>query len=150
MPARRLETQACLLAVLALCAALPLHAGPVIHKCQVNGATVYQQVPCPPDEARRQPTAAELNAERKRRLAQAASEAASANSPPRIPLPKSSSAAPTAPARATTPAYRCDGRKHCSQMRSCEEAHHFLRHCPGVEMDGDGDGIPCERQWCGG
>ena len=44
---------------------------------------------------------------------------------------------------------RCDGRKRCTQMRSCEEATWFLKHCPGVEMDGDGDGVPCERQWCG-
>ena len=43
---------------------------------------------------------------------------------------------------------RCDGRKRCSQMRSCEEATWFLQHCPGVEMDGDRDGVPCERQWC--
>lgn len=45
--------------------------------------------------------------------------------------------------------YRCDGRKHCSQMRSCDEATFFLRNCPGVEMDGNNDGVPCERQWCG-
>ena len=44
---------------------------------------------------------------------------------------------------------RCDGRKRCTQMRSCEEATWFLKNCPGVEMDGDGDGVPCERQWCG-
>jgi hypothetical protein len=44
---------------------------------------------------------------------------------------------------------RCDGRTQCSQMRSCEEATWFLRHCPGTAMDGDGDGIPCESQWCG-
>lgn len=44
--------------------------------------------------------------------------------------------------------YRCDGRTHCSQMRSCEEAGFFLANCPNVEMDGDGDGVPCERQWC--
>jgi micrococcal nuclease len=43
---------------------------------------------------------------------------------------------------------RCDGRKRCSQMRSCEEANWFLKNCPGMEMDGDGDGVPCERQWC--
>ncbi|MBP6719887.1 MAG: excalibur calcium-binding domain-containing protein [Rhodoferax sp.] len=34
-------------------------------------------------------------------------------------------------------------------MRSCEEAKYFLAHCPGVKMDGDGDGIPCEEQLCG-
>lgn len=45
-------------------------------------------------------------------------------------------------------AYRCDGRTHCSQMRSCDEAKYFLAHCPGVKMDGDHDGLPCEDQWC--
>ncbi|WP_416192130.1 cold shock domain-containing protein [Neisseria sp. CCUG12390] len=48
--------------------------------------------------------------------------------------------------------YRCDGRKYCSQMTSCEEAEFFLENCGGavqMEMDGDRDGIPCERQWCG-
>jgi cold shock CspA family protein len=44
--------------------------------------------------------------------------------------------------------FRCDGRTRCSQMRSCEEATYFLRHCPNTRMDGDGDGIPCEQQWC--
>ena len=43
---------------------------------------------------------------------------------------------------------RCDGRTHCSQMTSCAEAKYFLRNCPGMEMDGDGDGVPCEGQWC--
>ena len=43
---------------------------------------------------------------------------------------------------------RCDGRTHCSQMTSCSEATWFLRNCPGTQMDGDGDGVPCERQWC--
>ncbi len=47
-----------------------------------------------------------------------------------------------------TTTYTCDGRTHCSQMRSCEEATYFLAHCPNVEMDGNADGIPCERQWC--
>lgn len=43
----------------------------------------------------------------------------------------------------------CDGRVYCSQMKSCTEAKYFLAHCPGVKMDGDGDGIPCESQFCG-
>jgi cold shock CspA family protein len=46
--------------------------------------------------------------------------------------------------------YRCDGRIHCTQMTSCEEAKFFLRNCPGTKMDGDGNGVPCERQWCTG
>lgn len=44
--------------------------------------------------------------------------------------------------------FQCDGRRYCSQMTSCEEAKYFLRNCPGTEMDGDGDGVPCESQWC--
>ena len=44
--------------------------------------------------------------------------------------------------------FRCDGRQYCSQMTSCAEATYFLEHCPGVKMDGDHDGIPCESQWC--
>jgi hypothetical protein len=45
--------------------------------------------------------------------------------------------------------FHCDGRTYCSQMTSCEEATYFLQHCPGVKMDGEGDGVPCEKQWCG-
>ena len=45
------------------------------------------------------------------------------------------------------PNFACDGRTHCSQMTSYEEASFFLSHCPGVKMDGDHDGIPCEQQW---
>lgn len=46
-------------------------------------------------------------------------------------------------------AFHCDGRIYCSQMTSCAEATYFLQHCPGVKMDGNGDGVPCEKQWCG-
>jgi len=44
--------------------------------------------------------------------------------------------------------FSCDGRTHCSQMTSCSEARYFLKHCPGTQMDGNGDGEPCEQQWC--
>jgi len=43
--------------------------------------------------------------------------------------------------------FSCDGRQHCSQMRSYEEARFFIRNCPNTKMDGDGDGIPCEQQF---
>mgnify|MGYP002868724279 CR=1 FL=1 len=46
------------------------------------------------------------------------------------------------------PSFRCDGRTYCSQMTSCDEATFFLRNCPNVKMDGNNDGIPCEKQWC--
>ncbi|QIR13407.1 excalibur calcium-binding domain-containing protein [Shewanella aestuarii] len=49
----------------------------------------------------------------------------------------------------TTPSFRCEaGKTHCSQMRSCEEATFYIRNCPNTKMDGDGDGVPCERQLC--
>jgi len=44
--------------------------------------------------------------------------------------------------------FRCDGRTYCSQMTSCAEATYFLKNCPGVKMDGNNDGVPCEQQWC--
>ncbi|QBC45030.1 hypothetical protein C1H71_16795 [Iodobacter fluviatilis] len=44
--------------------------------------------------------------------------------------------------------YSCDGRTHCSQMSSCEEATFFLNNCPGTKMDGDHDGTPCEEPFC--
>lgn len=52
------------------------------------------------------------------------------------------------PALSTPTGFQCDGRKHCSQMTSCKEAKVFLKNCPGMEMDGNHDGVPCEQQWC--
>ncbi|MBP0624927.1 excalibur calcium-binding domain-containing protein [Cupriavidus sp. LEh25] len=42
------------------------------------------------------------------------------------------------------PVFRCEGKQHCSQMASCAEARFYLKNCPAVKTDGDGDGIPCE------
>ena len=61
-----------------------------------------------------------------------------------------STPAQTAAPEIRSPAFQCDGRKHCSQMSSCSEAKQFLNNCPGMEMDGDNDGIPCEQQLCTG
>lgn len=57
------------------------------------------------------------------------------------------------PAQQAVPAtysadFQCDGRRYCSQMTSCDEAHLFLKHCPDNELDGNGNGIPCEHLWC--
>ena len=41
--------------------------------------------------------------------------------------------------------FQCDGRTHCSQMRSLEEASWFVRNCPNTQMDGNNDGEPCEN-----
>jgi len=43
--------------------------------------------------------------------------------------------------------FQCEGKIWCSDMSSYEEAVFYLRNCPGTKMDGDGDGIPCERQF---
>jgi len=49
---------------------------------------------------------------------------------------------------ATRSSFKCDGRQYCSQMTSCTEAKAFLQNCPGMKMDGNNDGVPCETQWC--
>jgi cold shock CspA family protein len=68
----------------------------------------------------------------------------------RIAEPIGAPATSNAPYSAMPTSFRCDGRKHCSQMTSCDEAKFFLKNCPGTQMDGDRDGIPCEQQWCTG
>ena len=118
---------ASLLLVVSAVSAAPLH------KCTVNGTVTYQQGPCPSDEARKTPTIQELNAETKKRRESAAS----------APAERAAPANPTAAA-----GFSCDGRTFCSQMKSCAEAKYFLANCPGAKMDGDKNGIPCEKQWC--
>lgn len=68
------------------------------------------------------------------------------------PAPLSASSLTTAASEArpllSQPRFSCDGRTQCSQMTSCAEAEYFLSNCPAVQMDGNGDGEPCEQQWC--
>jgi hypothetical protein len=45
--------------------------------------------------------------------------------------------------------FKCQGKVRCPEMTSCSEAKFYLSTCPNVEIDGDGDGIPCEDQLCG-
>lgn len=113
-------------------AAAAVGATPV-NKCVTNGAVTYQQGPCPSNQVRKEPTLEELNAGEKKR------RAAAERSKELAPAP-----APTI----RLGGFSCDARQHCTQMRSCEEAKYFLANCPGVKMDGDRDGIPCEEQWC--
>lgn len=71
-----------------------------------------------------------------------------------VPLPQPARESPLSPPVPVPDAgaqpWRCDGRTRCSQMSSCAEATWFLQHCPGTQMDGDHDGVPCEQQWCAG
>jgi hypothetical protein len=129
-----------------------------VFKCMVNGSVSYQSVPCSAGPAGKPPTLEQLNAaERLKRERQAGESPAKAPAPsgPRIPYSNPvGSSFNAAPAELPVRSFRCDGRTHCSQMTSCEEAMYFLANCSGVKMDGSrggdgpGNGIPCERQWC--
>jgi cold shock CspA family protein len=68
---------------------------------------------------------------------------------PKTGLRESFRAGPSAAQAIGAPEFECQGKVRCSEMRSCQEAMFYLQNCPGVAMDGDGDGIPCENQWCG-
>lgn len=87
-----------------------------------------------------------------RRAWKEAVEATEGNGPRTITLPNGKTGSQHTyfnekPKLVQTQAFRCDGRQHCSQMTSYEEAKFFLNHCPNVKMDGDNDGIPCEGQF---
>lgn len=41
--------------------------------------------------------------------------------------------------------FSCSPRKSCGQMVSCEEALFQLNRCGNRKLDGNGDGIPCNR-----
>lgn len=43
------------------------------------------------------------------------------------------------------PEVDCDTKRSCAEMKTCEEAIAFLRQCKLTRIDGDGDGIPCEK-----
>jgi hypothetical protein len=62
--------------------------------------------------------------------------------PPRIEYPDET------PRRAEPSRYHCDGRTRCGQFSSCDEATWFIENCPGMKMDGDNDGVPCEDHLC--
>lgn len=39
----------------------------------------------------------------------------------------------------------CQGKRYCREMGSCAEAKFYLRECGLSRLDGDGDGVPCEK-----
>ena len=135
-----------------------VNAAPM-YKCMVNGTVTFQQDPCPTGQVRKPPSVQELNAaEKKRREAVTAltsekpekpavvQEKAAVNPQSTEKLTPTTSNPPTASTLSGN--FSCDGRRYCTQMKSCAEAKYFLANCPGVKMDGDKDGIPCEEQWC--
>lgn len=41
--------------------------------------------------------------------------------------------------------FSCEGKTRCSEMTSCEEARFYLNECGVSSLDGDKDGVPCEK-----
>lgn len=124
-----------------------------MYKCKLNGTITYQQDPCPTGQVRKPPTVQELNAaEKKRRevVTGATPEKATIVQEKTTSTPEKPASTPVKQPNASTPSsnFSCDGRKYCSQMKSCAEAKYFLASCPNVKMDGDKNGTPCEKQWC--
>lgn len=39
----------------------------------------------------------------------------------------------------------CGSKRYCTQMSSCAEAQFYFRQCGLSRLDGDRDGVPCER-----
>ena len=42
-------------------------------------------------------------------------------------------------------AFTCGTKRYCREMASCAEARFYLSQCGLTRLDGDGDGIPCEK-----
>jgi hypothetical protein len=138
-----LNTRLLICAVASVIAASSVVAAPM-NKCVVNGTVTYQQGPCSADQAAKRPSLEELNAEVKaRRAAAATATTTAAAASLSAPRERIATTVPTEPN-----VFSCDARQYCSQMRSCEEAKYFLANCPRAKMDGDKNGIPCEKQWC--
>lgn len=61
-----------------------------------------------------------------------------------------SAKAPTAPAVSASAAtasggFSCSGKRYCREMASCEEAKFYLTQCGVGSLDGNKDGVPCEK-----
>ena len=57
---------------------------------------------------------------------------------------------PTAPVSNTPAAtasggFSCGGKRYCREMASCEEAKFYLTQCGVSSLDGNKDGVPCEK-----
>lgn len=136
---RRASMLCRLVAAAGLVIAVSTASGQAVYRCEIKGKVSYSHEPCaeakapatPPKQGSDTSRGVSRNADTPHQGVMGAPVPAS-NRPPAVS------------------AFRCDGRLHCSQMTSCSEAKHFLKHCPGVKMDGDGDGVPCEQQWCTG
>jgi len=55
------------------------------------------------------------------------------------------SPAASAPTAAASGGYTCAGKRYCREMTSCEEAKFYLTQCGVSSLDGNHDGVPCEK-----
>jgi endonuclease YncB( thermonuclease family) len=46
---------------------------------------------------------------------------------------------------AASSSFACAGKRYCREMTSCAEARFYLTQCGVRSLDGDHDGMPCER-----
>jgi endonuclease G len=71
--------------------------------------------------------------------------------PMSLPEPRSNNrhSSYAAPKSIATPivqtSQQCEGKKTCKEMSSCAEARFYLTQCGVNRLDGDGDGMPCEK-----
>ena len=49
------------------------------------------------------------------------------------------------PAPRTSQHFTCGTKRYCTEMTSCAEAMFHFQQCGLVRLDGDRDGVPCER-----
>lgn len=129
------------------------------YKCVVNGKTIYSNSMCAQD-AQQFSVDKDSDWTMKLKVRTAPKEDARLNAVRSLPLPDKPAEQPAPQAAiesvskpdSSKPAknnkFSCDGRDHCSQMTSCEEATFFLENCLNQHTDGNNDGIPCEFQWC--
>ncbi|MDG4562255.1 MAG: thermonuclease family protein [Candidatus Competibacter sp.] len=59
--------------------------------------------------------------------------------------PAPASPAASAPTAASSGGFTCAGKRYCREMTSCEEAKFYLNTCGVRSLDGNRDGVPCEK-----
>jgi endonuclease YncB( thermonuclease family) len=65
----------------------------------------------------------------------------SAAAPAPVPASPAASALPAA----ASGGFACAGKRYCREMTNCEEAKFYLNSCGVRSLDGNHDGVPCEK-----
>lgn len=59
--------------------------------------------------------------------------------------PAPTASASSTPAATASGGFSCSGKRYCREMTSCEEAKFSLTRCGVGSLDGNKDGVPCEK-----